>query len=94
MTYLPTSFNAIEVTGERASQEPHLGEAELTGHLHTGTPHIHGALCSVVCIPLHVPNGMLCFSTTNQATSITLSLETKMDMSPNFRRIIVKDWQC
>jgi hypothetical protein len=61
-TYLPTSFNAVEVTGEGAGKEPHLGEAELAGHLDAGTPNVHGALGSVVHLPLHVADGMLHFS--------------------------------
>lgn len=59
---MPTSFNAVEVTGEGAGKEPHLGEAELAGHLDAGTPNIHGALGSVVHLPLHVADGMLHFS--------------------------------
>lgn len=57
--YLPASLNAIEVPGEGASEKPHLREAELTGHLDTGTPNIYGCLCSIVSITLHVPNCML-----------------------------------
>ena len=61
MTNLQITSNTVEVSAERASHEPHFRDPKLIGHLHTGTPHIHGALCSVVCIVLYVPNSMLWF---------------------------------
>ncbi len=47
-TYLPSSFDAVEITVEGASQNPHLCQAEFARNFHIWAPHIHGCTRSIV----------------------------------------------
>ena len=58
-TYLPSSFNAVEVTFEWAGQKPKLGEAKLIRSFNGWVPHIDYGFCTIIVLPLDIHNSML-----------------------------------